>query len=1501
MANDMELQIGFSYDRKDLENMLGSMQKEIKQAQLDPNLTDEASNQLKAFEKLVKSFVKNTGKDFDKLKAIDLDSKAFDEYVKITDKRLDSLEKEVLDIIEVLKSVDSSTDLSSIGQAFDKLKTKVTESNNAIKQMVDTATNLGAKVKLDIWGETELDELIEKTEEARKIMSQGQDAFKSNIRTEKGYKSLIDDLVKVNQEISSLKEQADTLRAIEGENSKDALRLDAQRISLMSKRYELAQKIDVVAGKNDFEESTLATKVISIAKGNIVWVDKIINKYKEMRTAAKEGFDIVSSEELGGAQGAINVVSRLKITTTDEEMFTVVKNKLANVQKKLQDEPLMVPVKMIINTDRESGNILGTSDAEINKAKKDLKKTKDEVSLDIDKLYAKIEAKAIKNATKAAKDAIKDAQAYMIANPVALALDVPETEIEKVGKLLASSYLDSKIDISKTLGEAVNSSKQLLEIMQKIYGQGDLENISYIKKKIKEEANALEEAEKKTSKSKKKTRDEELEQVRQDAKDMLAAVQDVFNNTKTKVKLILEKEQLDRVKDKLKDANLDESIHLVDELKAAVGYANDIAEALNSIKKTNITIKSAGNGNAEDIEAIKTQTQTLFAASVQLDKKMNDVQTTLSNMGKASKGTKKVSVDFEQITSKIDELINTVKELFAELNTQINTIDGSFKELGKAIDSSLNEAKVHSVVEEVKQIDLSTLERSLARIYEWLIKIDPKLEAIALNIKALGEGSLDGQWQKIAKQFHSIADSAGQIDLRKHKKDAEELVKALYEYKQNGGTNSIDMLTKSAETIEKLQKIASKNHGTNFQIIDNEKIRETREQLSELDSILASVTSSLTDINGLQNVNKVFNSLNIKDETLKKITKLPDDLKLISERIREIDNAPYSGFIKQLNEITKQAEGLKSLAEVLKHSKKQIDAALELQKKEPNEIYKELMASCEATSELEKEIKRLEKVQISDPVAAKEYNDVLDLMREKLSAIGEIRKSHLADEKTEAATIGQIYDARKVKEYTTELKDASGWAESIIENNKNLTTVMQEEVKISKEFAKQYNKIASGGGTKERKYSKDYIDLLRKIQTVIKETEHYDGFKVVNEDEIARIKSLNEQLESMFRTLSSISTYANDTDAELNTRMQTITQMANAYERRFSKSWGLGNIGENYPEEYSVTLKIIRQTLEQIKSIGELKNITEAEVKTAEQLARVLQECEQKLIGIEKFAKPTKVSNLANKMAQYLQKNTNLSSGQFNAIVEQMNKLKPGITTRELNEVATAFNNISLSAKMAGREGSSFLDAIRNKLKYGWAQSIAMFFSFYDIIRYIREVSSAVTELNSNLIELSKVSNATITELYGQFGDFADIAKETGGTINDIIEATANWSRNGYNLSDSKELAKLSSIFQNIGDGLTADQSNEYLVSILKGFNLEAKDAINILDIVNNVSNNAASSVSNIGEALERSSSAFSAANTDLEEAVALLTTSNEVLQNPENVGTAFKSKLLTLCIEICA
>ena len=191
---------------------------------------------------------------------------------------------------------------------------------------------------------------------------------------------------------------------------------------------------------------------------------------------------------------------------------------------------------------------------------------------------------------------------------------------------------------------------------------------------------------------------------------------------------------------------------------------------------------------------------------------------------------------------------------------------------------------------------------------------------------------------------------------------------------------------------------------------------------------------------------------------------------------------------------------------------------------------------------------------------------------------------------------------------------------------------------------------------------------------------------------------------------------------------------AKRYERNYYSSWGYGKHeklfgGEN--SDYANTLKQIVSKTQELKALGELRTITEEDVNNAKNLDREIESLFEHLATINKIATETQVTNLQNKIAQYYQKNSRLTIGMQNQLIALFERLNAGadLTDAELKKIAADFNRIQYSAKAAGLEGAGFLDAVKNKLKYGWAQSIAMFLSFYDIIRYIREISSTVTTI----------------------------------------------------------------------------------------------------------------------------------------------------------------------------
>lgn len=89
---------------------------------------------------------------------------------------------------------------------------------------------------------------------------------------------------------------------------------------------------------------------------------------------------------------------------------------------------------------------------------------------------------------------------------------------------------------------------------------------------------------------------------------------------------------------------------------------------------------------------------------------------------------------------------------------------------------------------------------------------------------------------------------------------------------------------------------------------------------------------------------------------------------------------------------------------------------------------------------------------------------------------------------------------------------------------------------------------------------------------------------------------------------------------------------------------------------------------------------------------------------------------------------------------------------------------------------------------------------------------------------------------------------------------------------------------------MTQDTASQSLISTLKGFQIDASEAESIVDKFNEVANNYAIDTAGIGEALQRSASAFNASHTELDKAIALVTTTNSVLQSPEAVGTLWNT-----------
>jgi TP901 family phage tail tape measure protein len=228
--------------------------------------------------------------------------------------------------------------------------------------------------------------------------------------------------------------------------------------------------------------------------------------------------------------------------------------------------------------------------------------------------------------------------------------------------------------------------------------------------------------------------------------------------------------------------------------------------------------------------------------------------------------------------------------------------------------------------------------------------------------------------------------------------------------------------------------------------------------------------------------------------------------------------------------------------------------------------------------------------------------------------------------------------------------------------------------------------------------------------------------------------------------------------------------------------------------------------------------------------------------------------------------------------------------SKPFSVLSNEFSELKIDMENAGIAAETLGQKLSRLFKEHFQTAIAMA-GVAMVKQGLREVYDNVVEIDDAMVELRKVTNES-ENAYSQFSDrAAKTARVLGASISDYISATADWSRLGYNMPDAEELARVSTLLKNVGDGIeSVTDASSYMTSVLKGFDLVAEDAQKVADLVNEVANNEPASAEDILEILTRSGAALHEAGNDLDQAVALGVAMNSVTQNAESTGQTLKT-----------
>ena len=440
--------------------------------------------------------------------------------------------------------------------------------------------------------------------------------------------------------------------------------------------------------------------------------------------------------------------------------------------------------------------------------------------------------------------------------------------------------------------------------------------------------------------------------------------------------------------------------------------------------------------------------------------------------------------------------------------------------------------------------------------------------------------------------------------------------------------------------------------------------------------------------------------------------------------------------------------------------------------------------------------------------------------------------------------------------------------------SKELRDNLAKELRLTKEIASVKEKMAKTNDSNVIAANEKRIEQLERerigVQKLIAKTnEQYDA-----QARIAKLNSVAETSQSKLKTV--------------------YTERAG---KLYSEAQALQQKYKNIPEgsrtsNYSANLTAINGLVANLEKIQGIEIISNAEMSKVRQLAVELQKVKKNLPD-SKGSKAVSRINLIDSISEYQSKNTRLTAD----FQKKLDDLKASIRSlgadADVSQLASEFGNLKVKIHEAGLEGRSFADVMKEKIWSQFSGQLANLFSFQQMFQYMREGIDVVHDLDNAYVEMLKVSNDALSSLRQYKLESFSRADEVGTTGEKLMNSTADWMRIGESLEKAAASAKTTNKLLNVSEFTDVNEATKAMVSMSQAYDTLSKD--DIVDKLNNVGNNFSISTQGLAEGLQRSASALKTAGNDMDDAIALMTAGNAVVQDPTSVGAGLRTIALRL------
>lgn len=361
-----------------------------------------------------------------------------------------------------------------------------------------------------------------------------------------------------------------------------------------------------------------------------------------------------------------------------------------------------------------------------------------------------------------------------------------------------------------------------------------------------------------------------------------------------------------------------------------------------------------------------------------------------------------------------------------------------------------------------------------------------------------------------------------------------------------------------------------------------------------------------------------------------------------------------------------------------------------------------------------------------------------------------------------------------------------------------------------------------------------------------------------------------EKIQMKSTAVSSSSGVWSTTDAQYDARIQKINQLKTQFDSLGVSVNAAGVVEMNSAQQLNITEEQRAMLLAQIQSAITANGI--AHEKSATQISATW----------DKNA--AKVHEYILRMQDVASKNA-----EVNALMTELNNLAASGNPQNLDELTTKFAQLQQKVRETNADvqtfGQKLSKTFGSQLRYMLTSMVYM-----KALQFIRDLYNNVVELDKAMTNLQIASGKTRAEIRELTKGYADLAKQLGATTAEVAESADTWLRQGYAAEETNTLIKNSTMLSKLGQ-MEAAEASKALTSAMKGYKVEVKDSIGIVDKFTAVDMEAAASAGDIATAMAETATSADIAGVSMDKLIGYIATVKEVTQDgAESVGTFYKT-----------